>query len=493
MISITRLALVILVAEAAVSAQFQCGLQLKDGDSITISQQYVATQSRCTINGPAVGTATITSLVTDTQAIVLDDDSGGEIVLSGNINFASHVTSVGYSALCDPSAFIATNGNVTISAGGSIKFHNSVRNPGPVICAQNAFIMGDLDVSDTPFNGQVISCQHGLIVGASSSIKINDVMGGSALVASRSAVIQGKISAKTLYGSSDGGLIRSSHVDIQESAVITVYNASVSNSGGLFTGDSVTISGTIIADMLHSDNAAGLASSDNIELTRTGTITATNIDCGDGGGVFAGGMCIIDGSISATDINLGAQGGIASCNNISITGHINASRISAAIGGAVLAAAQLSVSEPAVIISSDTSTPNIGGFAWVQGDVHISGHVIIDASDCKAAKFAGAIWADGKIEMTGAYDVKFQQLQSTGSCGIHSGTDISLASSGTLLIQDCFTLNSTKYADVSPGVSIDGTPQPLSRCNSCMRSHAQGCGCPTTPVSKLPPFTECCS
>lgn len=52
-----------------------------------------------------------------------------------------------------------------------------------------------------------------------------------------------------------GGLIRSSHVDIQvacsnqeilrlelhistqESAVITVYNASVSNSGGLFTGD----------------------------------------------------------------------------------------------------------------------------------------------------------------------------------------------------------------------------------------------------------------
>lgn len=78
----------ILVAETAVSAQFQCGLQLKDGDSITISQQYVcpphnyhrvpvfflyyncryvATQSRCTINGPAVGTATITSLVTDTQ------------------------------------------------------------------------------------------------------------------------------------------------------------------------------------------------------------------------------------------------------------------------------------------------------------------------------------------------------------------------------------------------------------------------------------------
>jgi hypothetical protein len=55
------------------------------------------------------------------QAFVLDDEAGGEIVLSGNINIVAHVTSVGYSPLCMPSSFFATNGNLTISTGANIQ------------------------------------------------------------------------------------------------------------------------------------------------------------------------------------------------------------------------------------------------------------------------------------------------------------------------------------------------------------------------------------
>ncbi len=51
----------------------------------------------------------------------MDDDSTGEIVISGNVNFISHVISAGYSALCNPAAFIATNGNVTISNDANIQ------------------------------------------------------------------------------------------------------------------------------------------------------------------------------------------------------------------------------------------------------------------------------------------------------------------------------------------------------------------------------------
>jgi hypothetical protein len=117
-------AFALLFLAAAASAQFECGMQLKDGDSITISQQYSAPQGRCTISGPATGSATITSTLadtqvrgtlrararaysapvtsclTDTQAIALDDEAGGEIVLSGNIDIVTRVTSAGYSPLC---------------------------------------------------------------------------------------------------------------------------------------------------------------------------------------------------------------------------------------------------------------------------------------------------------------------------------------------------------------------------------------------------------
>ena len=71
-------------------------------------------------------------------------------------------------------------------------------------------------------------------------------------------VVQGKIIARTLWNSSDGGLIKGSRVDIQvpapvphtnacvsffphvshqEGAIITASNASCSNSGCLITGD----------------------------------------------------------------------------------------------------------------------------------------------------------------------------------------------------------------------------------------------------------------
>jgi hypothetical protein len=36
------------------------------------------------------------------------------------LNFELHVTSAGYNALCAPSAFIATNGNLTISSGANV-------------------------------------------------------------------------------------------------------------------------------------------------------------------------------------------------------------------------------------------------------------------------------------------------------------------------------------------------------------------------------------
>jgi hypothetical protein len=55
------------------------------------------------------------------QAFVLDDEAGGEIVLSGNINIVAHVMSVGYSPLCMPSSFFATNGNLTISSSANIQ------------------------------------------------------------------------------------------------------------------------------------------------------------------------------------------------------------------------------------------------------------------------------------------------------------------------------------------------------------------------------------
>jgi hypothetical protein len=154
-------AFALLILAAAASAQFQCGMQLKDGDSITISQQYSAPQGRCTISGPATGSATITSTLADTQAggtlrtrarafsapvtacltgtqaITLDDEAGGEIVLSGNINIVTRVISAGYSPLCSPaSSFITTNGNVTISSGASIRIISDVRISGPVVCAQ---------------------------------------------------------------------------------------------------------------------------------------------------------------------------------------------------------------------------------------------------------------------------------------------------------------------------------------------------------------------
>ncbi len=52
---------------------------------------------------------------------MLDDEAGGEIVLSGNINIVAHVMSVGYSPLCMPSSFFATNGNLTISSSANIQ------------------------------------------------------------------------------------------------------------------------------------------------------------------------------------------------------------------------------------------------------------------------------------------------------------------------------------------------------------------------------------
>jgi hypothetical protein len=89
MLRLTSLALFVLVAAPPALAQFQCGIQLSDGESVTISQQqeplhsndfpvfclsrlslrYVAAQPRCTITGPATGTATIISTVTDTQVL----------------------------------------------------------------------------------------------------------------------------------------------------------------------------------------------------------------------------------------------------------------------------------------------------------------------------------------------------------------------------------------------------------------------------------------
>lgn len=81
--------------------------------------------------------APVTSCLTGTQAIALDDQAGGEIVLSGNINIVTSVTSAGYSPLCSPaSSFITTNGNVTISSGASIRIISDVRISGPVVCAQ---------------------------------------------------------------------------------------------------------------------------------------------------------------------------------------------------------------------------------------------------------------------------------------------------------------------------------------------------------------------
>jgi hypothetical protein len=80
---------------------------------------------------------------------------------------------------------------------------------------------------------------------------------GSALFGASGIVVQGKIVARTLWNSSDGGLIKGSRVDIQvpapvphthacvlfiphvshqEGAVITASNASCSNSGCLITG-----------------------------------------------------------------------------------------------------------------------------------------------------------------------------------------------------------------------------------------------------------------
>jgi hypothetical protein len=106
---LARLVFFVFAAASAALAQFQCGIQLKDGDSITISRQqvpllasftpnsstaslfnssspslfnsdlplffrrllcprrFVASQSRCTITGPSTGTATIVSTVADTQ------------------------------------------------------------------------------------------------------------------------------------------------------------------------------------------------------------------------------------------------------------------------------------------------------------------------------------------------------------------------------------------------------------------------------------------
>jgi len=62
------LTLLLLAAAAAAAPPFQCGLQLNDGDTITISQQYSAPQGLCTISGPATGSATITSTVNGSQA-----------------------------------------------------------------------------------------------------------------------------------------------------------------------------------------------------------------------------------------------------------------------------------------------------------------------------------------------------------------------------------------------------------------------------------------
>ena len=152
------------MAAAVAAARFECGMVLKDGDSITISQQYppvpltlqlpfcilLMSHPCFTVTGMSLLKAAASSAALQSaqlpslqrsltlrylqhvlapislslkavHAIILDDETGGEIVLSGNINFISRVVSVGYSPLCMPSAFIATNGNVTTSAGSSIQ------------------------------------------------------------------------------------------------------------------------------------------------------------------------------------------------------------------------------------------------------------------------------------------------------------------------------------------------------------------------------------
>jgi hypothetical protein len=137
------------------------------------------------------------------QAFVLDDEAGG-IVLSGNINIVSHVISAGYSPLCMPSSFFATNGNLTISTGANIQVCHAI-SPRPQLtidnadilfeifslatrratqapsfvprshlsttitqpprlsvfimfntCLQNVLVLGNLDASHASFNGQVI-------------------------------------------------------------------------------------------------------------------------------------------------------------------------------------------------------------------------------------------------------------------------------------------------------------------------------------------------